>query len=521
MKRAVMSRLMPALFAGAALLAAPAEHGLAQDLTIGSKLELTSLDPHFFASFPAQSSHTYLYNRVVGLDNDLNLVPELAERWEPTDDGNWRFFLRKGVKFHDGTDFDADDLVATIKRIPWVPNTTNSLVKYVRAITDVVVEDSHTVLVKTDKPSPGLPRDFSHVVVVPAEAVEQSTESFNDGNVVGTGPYRLVEWRRGESLILERFEDYWGEKPHWQTVDERVLGNDGARVAALLSGDVDAINYTPVEDLKRLQSSPDFNVMSGALARVHYVHMDSNREPTPHVQAEGDDNPLKDARVRKALSLAINREAIIDRLLLGLGEPAGQMLPKSFAGSSANVDVDPYDPEQAKQLLAEAGYPDGFKLLFHATNERYPADVEIAQAVAQMWARIGLDVDVEALARTIFFPKASDYEFSVYTAQYGADANLDMMMSMLHSWDPDQGLGNGNRARYSNSEVDRLIGLAAAELDATKRQQHLQKVSETAMGEHAVIPLYYPAFVVTTRKGLEAEIQANGRFTAMHVHPKP
>lgn len=484
----------------------------ADGLVIGTKLDLNTLDPHFFSSFPTGAAHSYLFDRLIGTDADLNLIPGLIERWEPTEDGEWRIFLRKGVKFHDGSDFEANDVVATFKRIPWVPDTTNSFTKEVRTIVDVKVEDSHTLLLTTSVPTPNLPRNLSNVIVIPSEQVEQSTSDFNNGKVVGTGPYKLVSWNHGDSLHVERFDDYWGGTPKWDKVELRVLSNDGARVAALLAGDVDAIDYTPVEDIDRLRGSDDFNVVSGPLARIHYVAMDSGRIPTPNVAAADGSNPLSDARVRKALSLAINREAIISRLLLGLGEPASQLLPASFSGSVADLAVDPYDPERAKELLAEAGYGQGFKMTFHATNQRYPADVEIAQALAQMWSVIGVDVSVEALARTIFFPKATDHEFSIYIAQYGSDNNLDMATSMLHSWDPDNGRGNGNRARFFDAEVDRLIQTASTELDPAIRENLLVQANSRAMAEQFIIPLFHPAFVVTTREGLTVDIRSNGRL---------
>jgi peptide/nickel transport system substrate-binding protein len=204
---------------------------------------------------------------------------------------------------------------------------------------------------------------------------------------------------------------------------------------------------------------------------------------------------------------------------LGLGAPAGQLLPPSFAGSSKNLSVDPYDPGTARKLLKEAGYENGFEITFHATNGRYPADVEIAQACAQMWSRIGIKVNVEALARTIFFPKATKYEFSIYTAQYGSNTNLDLAISMLHTREKEKGMGAGNRARYSNKEVDKYLEAANIEVDTAKSNALVSKAIEIAIGEHGLIPLYNPGFAVAAKKGLQVRIRANARNTAMQVEP--
>ena len=496
-------------------LSAVTAHGA--DLRLGSQLELQTLDPHFFNSFPSGTSHGHIYDRFVALSDSMELMPGLAVSWRAIDQTTWEFKLRKGVKFHDGSTFDAQDVIATLERIPKVPDSPNPFTRFTRNVIGIEAPDPYTVIMKTDVPTPNLPNNMSDVIIISADYVNATTKAFNDGKAaIGTGPYKLVKWHPGQNLILVRNEDYWGKKPEWVNVTEVVLANGSARVAALLSGEVDAINFVPVEDLIRLRKEKDFNVFQGPIGRLHYIAMDSNRDQTPHVSANGK-NPLKDARVRKALSLAINRTAIVERLLLGLGTPAGQLLPKTFSGSSKNISVDPYDPGAAKKLLAEAGYGNGFEMTFHATNGRYPADVEIAQSLAQMWSRIGLKVNVEALARTIFFPKATKFEFSIYTAQYGSTTNLGLALSMLHTRDKDKGRGGGNRSRYSNKEVDKYLNAAAQEADAEKANTAIAKAIEIAIGEHGLIPLFNPGFAVAARKGLNVRIRANARNTAMQI----
>jgi peptide/nickel transport system substrate-binding protein len=502
-----------------AAMTIPVMSAQAADLRLGTQLELQTLDPHFFASFPSGTSHSNIYDRLIATNDSMVLQPGLAESWSALDGQTWEFKLRKGVKFHDGSTFDAQDVIATLNRIPKVPDTPNPFTRFIRGVISVEAKDPYTVIMKTDAPRPNLPTDMSDVIIISADYEKATTKEFNEGKAaIGTGPYKLVKWHQGQKLVLKRYEDYWGKKPAWENVTEVVLANGSARVAALLSGEVDCIDYVPVEDLGRLKKEKDFNVFQGPIARIHYIAMDSTREPTPHVSAGGK-NPLKDPRVRKALSLAINREAIVKKLLLGLGTPASQLLPKSFAGSSQNLTVDPYDPDAAKKLLAEAGYPDGFEMTFHCTNGRYPADVEIGQALAQMWSRIGVKVEVEALARTIFFPKATNFEFSIYTAQYGSTTNRGLAISMLHSRDKEKGLGSGNRSRYSNLEVDKYLDAGAQETDAAKANAAFSKAIEIAISEHGLIPLFNPGFAVATSKGMSARIRANARHTAMQIDP--
>jgi peptide/nickel transport system substrate-binding protein len=425
--------------------------------------------------------------------------------------------LREGVTFHDGSSLDSEDVAATVRRIPAVPNSPNSFARAVRHVERVEIVSPTVFRFHTKVPDPTLPRGMASVFIIPSEYEKATTQEFNDGKAaIGTGPYNLAEWKQGESLKLIRNEKYWGKKPEWATVTEVVLPNDGARTAAILAGSVDVIDYVPVEDMKKIDADPKFTVKTAPIARIHYVALDSNRDETPHVSAGGK-NPFKDMRVRKALSLAINRNAIVERLLHGLGTPAGQVLPPSFAGGSKDSKVDPYNPEAARKLLAEAGYDKGFEMTFHATNGRYPADVDIAQALAQMWTQIGLKVKVEALARTIFFPKATKFEFSIYTAQYGDDTNLRMATSMLHTRIKEQGLGNGNRSRYSNKEVDKYLDAAWLEMDESKANELTSKAIEIAMNDQGLIPLYYPGYAVASRSNLNVIVRADARNFAMNI----
>jgi peptide/nickel transport system substrate-binding protein len=401
-----------------------------------------------------------------------------------------------------------------------VPNSPSPFTSVVRDITEVEKLSPTLLRFHTKVPVPTLPRKMTNLYIIPSELESASTQDFNDGKAaIGTGPFTLVKWSPGQSLELKRFDGYWGDKPEWESVTEVVLPNDGARSAALLAGDVQVISYVPFEDFQTFKASDKYDVFSGPLARLHYVAMDSERDDSPFAKGPKGENPLKDMRVRKALSLAIDRQAIVDKLQQGVGEPAGQVLPPSMKGGPG-IAAPAQDIAAARALLAEAGYGDGFKLTLHATNDRYPGDVEIAQALAQMWTRIGVDASVETLAQTIFFPKASDFEFSIFSAQYADDTNQVMSRSMLHSRDRDRGLGSGNRGRYSNKEVDARIEAASQEFDQDKADALTVEAIRMALEEQALIPVFFPGFTVATTADLTAEPRLDGRFNATMVHSR-
>ena len=511
------------LAALAAVLLSSVSH--AQNLTLGTKLELNTLDPHFFAAFPTNSSMEYFFDKLVELDDKLQIRPALATSWKLVDDTTWEFRLRKGVAFHDGSPFTADDVIFTIDRVPNVPNSPNSFAQFTRAIESIRKVDDHTIVVKTKAPNPQMLQDFANIFIVSAKVAKGATTAdFNAGKaVVGTGPYRLVEWVNGDRLVVERNDKYWGTRPHWARVTERVIAKDPSRLASLLAGQVDAIDAVPIADLERLRKEGRFALFRGPAALVHYVALDSNRDVSPFVTAKDGKplaaNPLKDPRVRKALSLAINRDAIVKRVMEGSGVPASQLLSERFATSSKSLKPDPHDPAKAQALLKEAGWGDGFRIVLHSTGDRYPNDSSVAQAIAQMWTRIGLRAEVEALPGSVFFSRASKQEFSAFAAQYGAEDAINSLRALVATWNPQRGFGSANRTRYSNPVVDNLLTEALVTMDDELRQQKLERAINFAMGDQPLIPVFYPIFDFAAKKGLAITPRAQRRFNALMVKP--
>ena len=507
----------------AALLAAGALH--AQDLNLGTKLELNTLDPHFFASFPTNSSLAYFFDKLVEYDERLAIKPMLATSWKLVDPTTWEMKLRAGVVFHDGTPFTADDVIFTVDRVPNVPNSPNSFAQFTRGIESIRKVDDLTIVIRTKAPNPQLLSDLANVFIVSAKAAKGATTAdFNSGKaVVGTGPYKLVEFVSGERLVVARNDRYWRGKPAWARVTERIIAKDPSRLASLLAGQVDAIDAVPIADLERLRKEGRFALFKGPAALVHYVALDSARDPSPFVTAKDGKplgrNPLKDPRVRKALSLAINRDVICKRLMEGSAVPASQLLPERFPTASKSLKPDPYDPTKAQALLKEAGWGDGFRIVLHATGDRYPNDSAIAQAIAQMWTRIGLKAEVEALPGSVFFTRASKQEFSAFTAQYGAEDSINSLRALVATADPSRGFGTANRTRYSNPVVDNLLTEALVTMDDELRQAKLERAINFAMADQPLIPVFYPIFDFAARKGLVVVPQAQRRFNGLMVKP--
>ncbi|SMX32659.1 ABC transporter substrate-binding protein [Maliponia aquimaris] len=513
----------------------------AQSLTAGFASEPSSVDPLYHNLGPNNATRKHMFESLVGEDENLGIVAELAESWETSDDGlTWTFKLRPGVKFHDGGDFTARDVLYTACRIPNVPNSPSSMAGFIKSAETITAPDDMTIQITTAAPYPLLLTDFASFGIVSAAAnghdgpVTYTAEgcpgidsyldsnAYNDGTAtIGTGPYKFVSFTPGESVKLARFDDYWGDKPHWEDITIRPITNDGARVAALLAGDVDVIEKPPVQDLERLRGDPNVNVVQGPSSRVIYLHFDHVGEPSPGIDGTDGKNPLKDVRVRQAISLAINRPLIVDRIMGGLAVPARQLVPDFMRGTDPDIALEEPDVEKAKALLAEAGYPDGFTLVIGTPNDRYINDSKIAQAVAQMLTRIGIKTEVDAMTASVFFSRRNAYEFSVYLAGWGASGAgmASPLRALVASQDKDKGLGGTNRGRYSNPDLDAVIEEALATVEPGKHDELLRKASRIVVDDVAILPLHFEVTPWALRAGLTMLPRADQHTVLTTVRP--
>jgi len=486
-----------------------ATQAMAADLTVGLASDVTAIDPHYHNLTPNNNVAAHIFGFLVQRNEKSQLEPSLATEWRTVDPLTWEFKLRRGVKFHDGSDFTATDVVASIERVPTVPNSPSPFTAYTKQIKEMVVVDPYTIRFKTATPYPLMPSDMTQIAIVSKTAAKASTEEFNSGKAaIGTGPYKLTRYTKGDRIELARNDAWWGGKTPWDRVTLRILPQDAPRVAALLSGDVQVIEGVPPADVGNLRRDRKVNVYRTVADRLIYLHLDSNRDVSPFVTDKAgkalDRNPLKDPRVRLAMSKALNRPAIVDKVMEGEAVMSGQLVPEFLFGSTKNLKAESFDAAGAKKLLAEAGYPDGFGLTIHAPNNRYVNDAKIAQTVAQMLTRAGIDTKVIAMPSATYFAQATDLKFSFMLLGWstGTGEASSSLKALLMTYNKDKGYGTANRGRYSNAKVDALTEDALQTVDDPKREAYLQRATELAIRDTGIIPLHFQVNLWATRDGI-------------------
>ncbi len=483
----------------------------ARDISIGLQAAITSMDPHYHNLSPNNAMLRHVFETLVKSDENQKFTPGLATSWRAIDDLTWEFKLRKNVRWHDGSPFTAEDVAFTLKRVPLVPNSPSSFATFTRSIVDVKIVDAHTLILKTASANVLLPSDLSAVMMVSKKTGEKAaTEDYNAGRAaIGTGAYKFQEYSPNQRVVLKANYGYWGGEEPWDVVTFKMLTNPAARVAALLSGDVQMIETVPTADITKLAKDPKYNLTDKISNRVIYIHLNQSTEKSPpFVFAKDgkplDKNPFRDVRVRKALSMAINRDAIVSRIMEGRAQPAGQLLPDIFYGTSKKLKPMKFDAEGAKKLLAEAGYPNGFAMTIHGPNNRYINDAGIAQAMAQMLTRAGLDVKVETMPSAVYFTRATKLEFGFMLLGWGTESGEQgsAMRSLLATFDAAKGMGVTNRGRYSNAAFDAQLNLALVTMDDKKREAAIIKAAEMVMEDVGLIPLHYEVSTWAAMKGL-------------------
>jgi peptide/nickel transport system substrate-binding protein len=500
----------------------------AAELTIGARSE-PSIDPHYLWVTTNVAYNKHIFGLLVDGDDNGRIIPSLATSWRAIDDTTWEFKLRKGVKFHDGSEFTAEDVVFSFDRIRNLPNNPASYASNIRSVKDVEIVDPYTFIIKANDVNPVLPVMLQAAVIVSKKAATGATTAdfFSGKAAIGTGPFKFVSFARGDRLVLERNENYWGEKPAWDRVTFRIMSNDAARVAALMGGDVDMIDFVPPSEAAHLGKNKNLGVFKRPSGRLIFLTC-NNSDKTPFVTGKDgkplEKNPLKDVRVRRALSKGIDRNAICARVMEGLAAPASQIIAEHSPSYNPDIKVEKYDPEGAKRLLAEAGYPHGFGLTIHGPSDRYVNDAKICQAVAQMLARIGLDMKVVTLPQSVYFGRmlAPSHEFSLSLAGWGFVVEADsIMMAVIHSYEKGKGAGSWN-CGYSNPSLDRAMEQAVSIMDNAKRHKAEQKVAEQVIvHEQAMIPLHTQFTIAATRKGLVYAPRVDEQTLAMNAKPAP
>jgi len=467
----------------------------AQELKIGVRAGPEAMDPHYMALGNQIAAIKNVFEALVAFDETLQIQPGLAESWKPIDDTTWEFQLRSGVKFHDGAPLTAEDVKFSIERVPNVAGPDGGLIINTRNISNVEVTGPLTVRISTSVPNPVLPQDLARVSIVPKSIGSATVEDFNNGKAaIGTGPFKLVSFTAREGFVIARNEDYWAGNVPWEKVTFTEISNDAARVAALQSNRVDVVNYVPFGDVERLRSRKDVKEIQGESIYVFLLYPDHRAQSNLVTDKAGKplpSNPLADRRVREALSLAIDRKAIAERALEGFAKPANQLIDDKFFGAIPNPTELAYDPQRARALLAEAGYPDGFKLPLHCTNDRLPGDGATCRALGQMFARVGIDTSVNAISRTVFVPARTRGDYILTMAGWGSVSGEAgyTMSSIAHTNDKSKGLGAFNVSNVSNPESDALIATAMRTLDNEERRKLFEQAMNTVLNDYAIIPV--------------------------------
>ena len=491
MKRLTIG-LTAALITAAMVLVGPGG-ALAKDVLIhGAASEPRSMDPYFHSETPTNSMNKNIHDCLVDFDKDLNVHPALAVSWENPDNLTWVFKLREGVKFHDGTPFGAADVKFSIERCQtWEKSGFKATAGQ---IASVEVIDDATVKITTKKPFGILPRKLAQIMIMSKTFVESHEEAYLNDHANGTGPYQLKAWVKGDHLTLTANETYFRGAPAIKTVTLRPLTNDATRTSALLAGDAHIIDDVPVRDVARIDATDGVASVTRPSLRLIYLQMDHDREISTKAKGPDGKNPFRDARVRKAIYLGIDEPAIVQHVMNGFAEPASQFYPSAVFGYDPAIKRPAYNPDKAKAMLKEAGYPDGFTVTLDSPNDRYVNDDKIAQAIASQLARIGIEVTVNAIPKKTFFPMTDRRESSFFLIGWAcADGDASAFLDgIAHTHDTDRGYGRYNRGRYSNAKVDQLIESASATVDSDQRLAFMREAQKIALVEdQAFIPLHY------------------------------
>jgi peptide/nickel transport system substrate-binding protein len=485
----------------AALLCAGAPH--AETLRWARSMDASTLDPHALNNGPNHNLLHQIYEPLIIRTPDGKLQPTLATSWETTKDPSvWEFKLRKGVKFHDGSLFTADDVVFSLQR---ARAPTSDMRALLVSITDVVKIDPFTVQIKTTGPNPLLPDSLINIQILSAgwakaHGVEQpqnasaKEETFATRNANGTGPYTLVSREQDARTVLKLFPGYWGRGQFSLEIDELVylpIKSPATRVAALLSGEVDFVQDLPIQDIARLREDPKLRVNQAAENRTIFLGLNVGAAPLTYSDVK-DKNPLADLRVRQAFQLAIDRKTIQSAVMRGLSVPTNIIAPPFVHGYEKAFDVvGKADVAQAKKLLADAGYPKGFGITLHCTNDRYLNDEAICQAVSGFLGRIGVKTTVVSRPLAVQTAAINNQDTDFYLYGWGVPTydSAYIFDYLVHTRGKDS-RGATNATRYSNPDIDRQIVSLASEGDVKKRDATLKSIWSTVQKELIYLPLH-------------------------------
>ena len=473
-----------------------------------------TLDPHAQNEGPTTQVSRQVYEALVTRGLDMSIEPQLATDWKTTDPNTWVFNLRKGVKFSDGTDMTAKDVVFSILR---AKQPTSDFKEYISTISDVKEIDNYTVQVTTSKPNPILLNQLSNIFIMSKKwsidfgaTVSQNwdggEETFSATNAMGTGPFKITLREPNTKTVFERNSNWWGSMKDNSVSEIHLLPikNSATRVAALLSGEVDLVTDAPVQDLARIGNSADHDVVSTAQMRTIFLGMDQAADKLR--SGNTGDNPFKKKEVRQALYQAIDIEAIKKKVMRGLSEPAGIITFPGVNGYTQDLDKRlPYDVDAAKKLLADAGYPKGFDVELRCPNDRYVNDEAICTAVVGMLGKIGVNVNLFAQTKSKHFKELKEDKGDFYMLGWGVPT-LDSHYVFHYLYESG---ASWNKVNFSNSEVDAAIRVMEGEVDLDKRNAAIANAWKIVKDDISYLPLHHQVISWATKKNVDVPIRPN------------
>lgn len=479
-------RLKPLLIAALAAAGLQLTGAQAAELRIGFTLDPLTLDPANHRSRETESVLRTMYNGLVAHDPAMKLVPEVIEGWTWVNPQTMDVKVRHGVTFHSGEPMTADDIVYSFTRmltdgaIAGQTSPRKGLLGPTKSVTKV---DDTTVRFTLTEPWPVLPAMLTFQEVVSKSFTEKVGAAGMATQENGTGPFKLVQWRRGDSLVLERFPGYFGGAPAIPSAGKacvdrviiKIIPENASRVAALLAGDVDIINELPAHDIRNVEANKNTRVMAVNGTRTFFVALNTTRKP------------FDDVRVRRAANHALNRQLIIDKLLAGRAVKLnGVMSPAAF-GFNPNLPEYGYDAKAAKALLAEAGYPNGIDVTLDADGPQKETAEAIAALLTQAGIRTTVAVGEGSQVRAKWAP-TSKKEGDMWITSWG-NGSLDP----TDIFEPTLQTGQrGNSAFYSNAEVDKLLAEGGRETDTAKRAALYQQAQTIINRDAPWIFLWLP-----------------------------
>lgn len=525
-----LARIVGILVACLSVVAGLTSGANAERLTWSTATDLITMDPHAASVGINNLGLGQVYEPLITRDQELKLVPALAESWRSIDDTTWEFKLRHGVTFHDGTPFTADDVIFSIMR---AKAPTSDYKVAVASIASVKKADDHTVLVTTSKPDPTLPQWLTTIFVMSkawAEAHDVAQpqdfkggkENYATRNANGTGPYTLKERVPGVETVMVAYPNYWDRKTFpigYGELVHKPVKSAATRVAGLIAGDIDVVLDPPLQDIARIDADPKLIVRKDSEIRSIFLGFDM-KSPTLRFGSGTDRNPFLDKRVRQAVYQAISSDGIQRQIMRGLSTPSGSIYSPRLNGYDPKFDKRlPYDPEAARALMKEAGFEKGFTVRLDCTNDRYVNDEAICQSLVPMLARIGIKIELNLRPATQAFPAMLHRDTSFFMLGFDAPTMDPEYLFRFILNTPDGTLGTWNFGNYSDPKIDELIAKVGTTLDQDKRRELIREVIGITRDDIVYVPLHFQSLTWAMKKSVDLSIRADNKPQFKYAHP--